>query len=243
MPVDCRQCPLRGLDCFDDMTAAEVDFMSRFKVGELHVNPGTPILVEGTRSPQLFTVLSGLGIRFKTLPDGRRQVINLVMPGDLLGLQAALTGEMGHSVDATTAMTLCVFKRSELFSLFKSHPNRAYDITWIAATEEHFLGEALASVGQRSAIERVAWGLLQIWERARQLNMIRNGALDFPFPQKDIADTLGLSLVHTNKTLAKLRERGLATWVDRRIHIHDKSGLERLALVTSEEMRRRRPLM
>jgi CRP/FNR family transcriptional regulator, anaerobic regulatory protein len=243
MSVDCAKCPLRELDCFDEMTASDVAFMQRFKAGEVRVGPGAPVLTEGVRSPQLFTVLAGLGLRYKTLEDGRRQVLNFVMPGDFLGLQAAVDGEMGHSVEATTEMTLCVFERSKIWSVFKHHPSRAYDITWIAATEEHFLGETLASIGQRSAIERIAWGLLMIWDRAGQLGLIGNGMLDFPFRQQDLADTLGLSLVHTNKTLARLRERGLATWVDRRLRLHDTRALARLSLAAEAPAIGRRPLL
>ena len=217
--------------------------MRRFKTGELKVGPGTPVLIEGARSPQLFTVLSGLGLRYKTLEDGRRQVLNFAMPGDFLGLQAAVDGEMSHSVEATTEMTLCVFKRSEIWSLFKHQPNRAYDITWIAASEEYFLSEALTSLGQRSAIERIAWGLLVIWERARQLRLLENGTLDFPFRQQDLADALGLSLVHTNKTLAKLRERDLVTWADRRLRLHDTRALARLAITSGPPAPGPRPLM
>jgi len=243
MPFDCRNCPLRRLDVFEEFSEDEVRFMEGFKAGELEVGPGTPILVEGARSPQLFTVLSGLGLRYKTLEDGRRQVINFVMPGDFLGLQAAVGGEMGHSVEAATDMRLCVFRRSDIWTLFKNHPDRAYDVTWIAATEEHFLGESLASIGQRSAIERIAWGLVQIWTRAGDLDLLKNDTLLFPFRQQDLADTLGLSLVHTNKTLAKLKERGLVAWTDRRLRVLDVEALERMALMDRSEIHRKRPLM
>lgn len=243
MSVDCARCPLRALDCFDAMSASDVAFMQRFKAGELRVGPGTPVLIEGARSPQLFTVLSGLGLRHKTLEDGRRQVLNFVMPGDFLGLQAAVDGEMGHSVEAATEMTLCVFERSKFWGVFKDNPNRAYDITWIAATEEHFLGDVVTSLGQRSAIERIAWGLLTIWGRARQLDLLRNGTLDFPFRQQDLADALGLSLVHTNKTLAKLRERELVSWIDHRLCLHDTGALARLAMLSEVPERPHRPLM
>ncbi len=243
MSVDCLHCPLRKLACFHEMSESDVEFMRRFKSGELTVGPGTPILIEGARSPQLFTVLSGLGLRYKTLEDGRRQVLNFAMPGDFLGLQAAVDGEMSHSIEATTEMTLCVFKRSEIWSLFKHRPNRAFDITWIAAGEEHFLSEALTSIGQRSAIERIAWGLLLIWERARQLRLLDNGTLHFPYRQQDLADALGLSLVHTNKTLAKLRERDLVSWVDHRLRIRDTRALARLALAPEPPAPDPRPLM
>ena len=243
MSTDCLHCPLRDLDIFEDLTSSEVAFMREFKSGELEVGPGAPILLEGARSPQLFTVLSGMGLRYKTLEDGRRQVVNFVMPGDFLGLQAALGGEMGHSVEATTDMRLCVFRRADIWTLFGSHPDRAYDITWLAATEEHFLGEALATVGQRSAIERIAWGLVHIWERTKRLGLLKNRSLDFPFRQQDLADALGLSLVHTNKTLAKLRERGLVVWADQRLFIQDLDALERIAQMDRGATLSPRPLI
>lgn len=243
MGIDCRNCPLRANPLFQTMTEDELEFMRDFKSGEIEVEPGTPILVESEPSPRLYTVLDGMGLRFKTLDDGRRQVLNFVMPGDFLGLQAAFGAEMGHSVEATTPMRLCVFERSDFFSVFVNQPTRAYDVTWIAATEEHFLGEALASIGQRSAIERIAWGLVQIFERARHLGMTQGATLEFPFRQQDLADTLGLSLVHTNKTLAKLRERQLATWMDRQLTIHDLEGLSRLAMASPGILLKERPLM
>lgn len=96
------------------MSDDDVVGMQKFKVGELVVDAGTPILLEGSNSPQLYTALHGMGLRYRHLTNGERQVINFVMPGDFLGLQAGLMKEMGHSVEATTKMTLCVFDRNEL---------------------------------------------------------------------------------------------------------------------------------
>ena len=91
--TDCEGCPLRRLPMFDPMTPAELAFMRGFKAGELVVAPDTTILMQGSASPQLFTVLKGWGIRHLLLPDGGRQVINFVMPGDMVGLQAGLLGK------------------------------------------------------------------------------------------------------------------------------------------------------
>jgi len=178
--------------------------MQRFKVGELIVDAGAPILMEGSNSPQLFTALHGLGLRYKTLENGRRQVVNFVFPGDFLGLQAGIMGEMAHSIVATSAMTLCVFDRAGIWDLFKNHPERAFDLTWLAAAEEHFLGDALVTVGQRTAKEAVAWSLARIYLRGQSLGLVKGDAMDMPYIQQDLADALGLSLVHTNKTLAAL---------------------------------------
>ncbi|WP_284165348.1 Crp/Fnr family transcriptional regulator [Frigidibacter sp. SD6-1] len=238
----CAACPLRKKELFTQFTEEELAFMIRFKSGELAVDPGTTILMEGSNSPQLFTVLEGMGTRYKTLENGRRQVINFVFPGDFSGLQAGLMGEMMHSVEATTTMRLCVFKRGDLWELFKSHPERAYDLTWIAAVEEHFLGETIASLGQRDASQRIAWALIRIFERLRAIGLADGNVVPLPFRQQDLADALGLSLVHTNKTLKSLRGAGLVNWSDSKLCIHKIGPLADLALIELEQPKRR-PIM
>lgn len=216
--------------------------MLRFKAGELAVDPGATVLMEGSNSPQVFTVLSGMGTRYKTLEDGRRQVINFLFPGDFIGLQAGIMGEMKHSVASTTPMVLCVFKRSDLWEMFKAHPSRAYDLTWIAAVEEHFLGETLAALGQLTASQRIAWALLRIHHRLRAVGLERTGTVPLAFRQQDLADALGLSLVHTNKTLMHLRKTGLARWSDGQLEIRDRARLAAYAGSPPEPLDRR-PLM
>lgn len=226
MPTKCETCPLHDSDLFQDVPDEGRKLTQRFKSGELRVDPGTPLMMEGSNAPQLYTVLRGMGLRYTTLPNGERQVINFIMPGDFIGLQAGIMGEMHHSVEATTAMTLCVFDRSEFFNFFKSNPYRGYDITWMAAVEEHFLGDSLATVGQRTAFEAVAWALYKLFQKADALGMVDAAQMPLPFRQQDLADALGLSLVHTNKTLAKLRSRQLASWTEGVLQVNN---LEELA--------------
>ena len=225
MGIDCRYCPLHKKDAFVTMTREELEFMQKFKVGELSVDPGTTILMQGSNSPQLYTVLSGMGIRHKSLDNGERQVINFVFPGDFMGLQAGMLGEMGHSVEARTHMRMCVFNRSDFWTFFRSNPSRAFDITWLAAIEEHFLGETLATVGQRTALQAVSWAMLKFFERGMGLGLVTNNTMTLPFTQRDLADALGLSLVHTNKTLAKLRDQQLASWSDQVLQVNDLDKL------------------
>jgi CRP/FNR family transcriptional regulator, anaerobic regulatory protein len=238
----CKNCPLRKRTLFTPFTEGEITFMQSFKTGELNVDPGTTILLEGSNSPQLFTVLSGMGTRYKTLENGRRQVINFLFPGDFTGLQAALMGEMQHSVEATTHMTLCIFRRQDLWNLFRQHPSRAYDLTWIAAVEEHFLGETIASLGQRDAQQRIAWALVRIHERLKAVGLGTDDRVPLPFRQQDLADALGLSLVHTNKTLKALRTDGLARWVDGELQLARISDLAEIAMIDLEKPQQR-PLM
>ena len=208
--------------------------MQRFKTGELVVDRNTPILHEGQRSSTLYTVLSGIGTRSVLLEDGRRQVINFVFPGDFVGLQSSLMGEMKHTVTSTTPMVLCTFDRARLWDMFRNHAERAYDLTWIAAVEEHFLGETIATLGQRTATERMAWAFLRIWRRLAAVGLLRDGSVPLPFRQQDMADALGLSLVHTNKTVAHLKSKGEAAWQGGRLSIPDMKALAVVAGVPDE---------
>lgn len=229
--VSCDDCPLRSKRIFEVFTAETLEFMKRFKVGELRVDPGTPLLSEGSSTPQMFTALSGMGLRYKTLATGERQVISFVMPGDFIGLQAAVMNEMQHSVEATTDMVLCVFDRSALWNLFKHEPQRAFDLTWAAAVEEHFLGETVAALGQRTGTERVAWAMIRLHRHLSALDLRDGAAVPLPYKQQDLADALGLSLVHTNKILSSIRRKGLATWKEDKLTIKDMARLAHLASV------------
>lgn len=213
--------------------------MRRFKVGELKVDPGTTLLMEGSNSPQLFTALKGMGLRYKLLPDGRRQVVNFVLPGSFLGLQAGVMREMKHSVEATTPMVLCVFDRAELWNLVKSEPERAFDLTWLAAMEEHFLGEALTSIGQMTAVQRMCWGLLRFHTQCEDLGLTDGDRCPFPYRQQDLADALGLSLVHTNKTLMKLRETQVLALGDGILSLRDRDQMREMAVMEIDRPDRR----
>src|SRR5688500_4788427 len=100
--VPCEKCPLRDNPCLRDFTAKELAFVAEFKSGELNVEAGTNVLLQGTNSAHLYTVLSGWAFRYKTLADGRRQILNSALPADLRGLQGSVSDEMQHSGEAPT---------------------------------------------------------------------------------------------------------------------------------------------
>ena len=225
----CENCPLRPLPVFREFEKEELAFISKFKKGELAVDKGATVLVEGSHSAHLYTVLSGWAFRYKLLPDGRRQILNYLMPGDLIGLQGSVMGEMQHSVEALSPMLLCVFERDNLHELYRNHPGLGYDITWIASREERMLDENLLSVGRRSAIERAAYLIAFIASRAKVVGLNGKQSIQIPITQQHIADTLGLSLVHTNKTIRKLMDRKLILWRDGGCEVVDTERLKSLA--------------
>jgi CRP-like cAMP-binding protein len=226
--IPCEKCPLGAIEGFRNFTADELEFVKTFKTGELTAEAGTTILAEGSHSEHLYTVVSGWGFRHKLLENGRRQVLNFVLPGDLIGLQGSLKAEMGHSVEALSDMMLCVFQRSRLWELFRGHPGLAFDLTWLAAREERMLDEHLLSVGQRGAEQRAAYLILFLFSRAELRGMTNGHAFEFPLTQRHLADALGLSLVHTNRVLNRLSRRGAIKWQAHRLRI-DAKKLEEIA--------------
>ena len=207
----------------------ELKFVSSFKRGELVAETGAIILAEGAHSAQLFTLLSGWAFRFKTLEDGRRQILNYCLPGDLIGLQGSVIGAMDHSVEALTPAVLCVFQRDRLPELFRNQPGLSFDVTWLASREERMLDENLLSLGRRTALERAAYLIAFLYQRSAAVGMTDHKALLIPISQQHVADTLGLSIVHTNKTLRKLSEKKLIRWHDRACEVLDAAGLMEVA--------------
>ncbi|MBB4302718.1 CRP-like cAMP-binding protein [Rhodobium orientis] len=225
----CIDCPLRRKSHFRDLNEEELAFVDGFKVGELSADPGATIFSQGTNSAHIYTILDGAAFRFKILEDGRRQILNYVFPGDMVGLQSFLMGEMQYSVESLSNLRLCVFERGRMMTLFEKHPSLAYDVTWLAAREERMLDENLLSVGRRTALERIAYFLAFLYRRAMAVGLADGTRLDLPITQRHVADTLGLSLVHTNKTLRRLTDRGLARWRDSSCEVLDPDGLQELA--------------
>lgn len=243
MTIPCQNCPLRCKSPFLPMSPDELAMNQRLKAGEMTVDPQAVVMMEGAPSPHMLTVLSGMGLRYKLLPDGERQVLNFIFPGDFIGLQAGTIGVMKHSVAAVTPMTFCVFRRIDLEAMVRAAPNRALDLAHVAAVEEHFLGEALARIGQQSATERTAWALMRVYARLDAMDMSRDNRVPFPFRQRDLADAIGLSLVHTNKTLARLRDMGAAEWSGGVLHVMDPALLADTARAQPEDVLTPRPLI
>lgn len=230
----CTRCPLKNIPIFRPFQPAETEFVEWFKTGEFVTDPGATILMEGHSSPHLYTLLSGWAFRYKMLPDGRRQILNFALPGDFLGLQTSIFNEMQHSVETLTKTVLCVFPREKIWVLYEKFPNLAFDLTWLASRSESIVDEHLLSVGRRSATERMAYVLLSVYLRALQLGLTEAAKVTFPFTQQHLADALGLSLVHTNKTLKALIARKCIRWKDNVFEMLDEVKLREIASVETE---------
>jgi CRP-like cAMP-binding protein len=239
MQVPCQECALRACGLFRPITDNELGVIADMKREHLTLPAGSEIVRAGEDSPELYTLYSGWAFRFKTLSDGRRQILNFLLPGDLIGLQAAMFDAARHGIEALTDVQLCLLPRRKVWALFGQMPDLAFDVAWLGAREESFVDENLTSVGRRSAAERIAALIVALYKRAKMLGLVTDETFEFPLTQEHIADALGLSLVHTNKTLARLRRMGMFTRTDGNLTLTNPRVLERVAQYFDEEIPQR----
>lgn len=229
MTSPCRACPLRLLPAFKTGRSDEIDFIQTMKLGEENYGPGETITAEGAADTPLYTLLSGWAFRYRTLADGRRQILNFLLPGDLIGVQANFLGEAAHGVEALGPAIVCRLARSKMWDLYRSHPTLGFDVTWLTAHEEGLVDETLLSVGRRTALERIATLLLYLYKRAVSIGIAGDGLLDLPLTQSHLADALGLSRAHVNETLGRLEKRGLFRFRRGRLEMQNPHALESIA--------------
>lgn len=239
MTSSCELCPFAGNPAFQHPQVHEARAICAARSGDLQVEAGREIVTEGSEPTRFYTLLEGQAMRYRVLEDGRRQVLNFLFPGDLIGLDAVILGEATHTTEALSKVRLCMFERRQIHDLFAQMPERAMMLTWQVAREEHFLGDALVTVGQRSAREALAWSFVTLFERGLQTGLVKEGRMPLPVRQQDLADALGLSLVHTNKTLAKLREEGLVRWSRGWLALPDIDRLAGIGMVDRKTLRPR----
>jgi CRP-like cAMP-binding protein len=239
MQVSCFECELRSCGVFKPITRNELGAINDIKRDHLVLPAGSEIIAAGDEAPEIYTLYCGWAFRYKTLPDGRRQILNFLLPGDLIGLQAAMFDAAQHGIEALTEVQLCLLPRRKIWSLFGEMPSLAFDVTWLGAREEGHVDENLTSAGRRTATERIAALIVMLYKRAKALGLVIDNTFLFPLTQQHIADALGLSLVHTNKTLARLRRMGMFDRMNGSLTLTNPHVLERIGQYFDEEMAQR----
>ena len=239
-PVPCRQCPLAACPGLRPHDGAEIPYIETFKIGEVRLDRGEILIEQDVTRGGLYTLLDGVMMRYRSLEDGRRQIVNFMFPGDLVGLQGAFGDPANHSVEALLPSRLCVFDSGSYHDLIVAQPSLAYDITWLAAKEETALEEHLVALGRRSARERVAYLAIWLIQRARGSCMADgHNRLEVTITQAQIADMLGLSLVHTNRTIKALEREGKVIWRQGVVEVLDLAAVADFAHYDTARERRR----
>lgn len=208
---------LRGLSAFAALSQEEVRAVQDLSRGTIRTfGPRRDIVREGDRPRSAFLIQSGWACRYKALPDGRRQIIAILLPGDICDLNLDLIEAMDHSVAAMSHLQLTELMPDRLREAMCNHPRLIDAFYWREMVNSAITREWVLNVGQRSALERVAHLICEVYYRLNSLGLAKSNSIRFPMTQADLADATGLTPVHFNRMIKELREAGL-------IHLRSKT--------------------
>lgn len=187
------------------------------------------IVSEGQKPEHIHVLLGGWAARYKMLPDGSRQITAFIIPGDMFDTGAAVLDHADHSVVALTPVTIAKVTRSLLMKTTREHPVLAQAFWWAGLVEEGVLRSWIANIGRRDAYARVAHLVCELHARIKCIGMAHGERFDLPLTQEHLADALGLTPVHINRTLQRLRSDGIMSIRHHILTINDAHRLHAAA--------------
>ncbi|MBK5927880.1 Crp/Fnr family transcriptional regulator [Rhodobaculum claviforme] len=190
---------------------------------------GHEMLHEGQTNASAFILARGWSCAFKLQPNGDRQIVNVQIPGDFLGLHSILFRTSDHSVEAVTPIEASELLASDILEAFSRAPRLASAVLWAASRDEAMVVEHLVNIGRRTAEQRMAHFLLELGARLKLVGIGDSTGFDCPLTQYHLADALGLSAVHVNRVLRQLREADLVRFQHGRVVFGDFGRMAALA--------------
>lgn len=192
-------------------------------------HPDETVIHTGDVPSSLFVIDRGWAMRYRLLEDGRRQIVNFMLPGDMFDLQSLADLEADHNVTAITELELSSIEQRSFVQMLQSNAELASAFWWAAVQEESILREQIVRIGRRSARERIGHLLLELRRRYLAATGETGKTFEFPLTRAHLADALGLTVVHVSRTMSALKRSQLVEETGSRIRINDLRKLRRLS--------------
>lgn len=227
VPQDWLRHPLVArLSRYADLNSSDLGALWSLIESELTVKKRRDLVVDGYEYCRLCFVEEGFAARYKLLRNGRRQIVNVIVPGDVVGLPGSFLDRSAYSVVAITDMKFQSCSIDDYVQLCYQRPLFGLLLSWLAVEDASIYAEHIVDIGRRTPIERLARFLLEIHSRLASVGRATEKGFDLPFSQEVIGDALGLSVPHLNRMLVQLRTDGLITINDRHVAFTDMKALQ-----------------
>lgn len=228
--ISCQACPLKKQRFCSALigTPARED---RLGLRSVSVIAPRQFAYKANEQTQRFSILqSGWAVRFTHTHDGRRQVLALLLPGDIMGLEVTTRGSISHPILALTQLRLCTFQADDFNKIAAEDPGVMLSTAAILQDVREGYEARIVDLGRSTAEERIARLILDIKRRLESTGMISSGSkIPFPLRQQTIADMLGLTQVHVSRVMSQIRKAGLISLDRETLEIEDMEGLKRIA--------------
>ena len=215
---------------FVPLTDAERDALINVSSNARLHRRGTDLIAEGDKPDSVFLLLEGWAYRYKHLANGDRQIMAYLIPGDLCDIRIFLFEQMDHSIGLLSDAMVVKIPAVEILALMDQFPKIERALMWATLVDEATLREWLLNVGQRDALQKLSHLICELCIRLRVVNLVENQeTFVMPVTQSELADTTGMTTVHVNRSLQRLRQDGLIATRDGKMTILDFDRLADLA--------------
>jgi CRP-like cAMP-binding protein len=222
-----------------NLTAADVAALEAATAHPRRYAARKDLIREGDEPGPMLVVLEGWLCRYKILPNGSRQIMAFLMPGDACDLHIRLLAEMDHGIQAITPAKVATVTRDAMQTMMRDHPNISQAMYTAQLVDEGVMRAWIVSMGRRSSIERVAHLICELYLRARMIGLATDSDFAFPISQLVLADALGMTAVHINRVLKELRLAGAMTLGRGSVSILDAGKLVEIAGFDENYLHRR----
>lgn len=226
---------LRGFGEMND--AAEAWLAEQVERNVRNLPPRVDLLSQGENTGPLHVLIEGWAIRYKTLEDGRRQILSVLIPGDMFDINGHLAKSMDHSIATLTPSRLALLDDDFLDIARRRHPDLEKLLWCDMHVSSAIQRERSTSLGQRTARERMAHILCELFMRQRSVRLAEAGSCAFHLTQTELAEALGMTPVYVNRTLQDLRRDGLIQLEQKCLTILDLTRLEATALFDGDYLK------
>ena len=219
----------RKLSLFVPLSESDRKVLNALSTGEEHFPADVDIITDGMVPRSVFLVQQGMAIRYRSLPNGGRQIITFLIPGDLCDPHVFLFKSMDHSIGTITPVRIAALSREGLTKTFATRPRISAALWWSSMQEESMLRERIVSLGRRDARGRIAYLLCELFWRHTSMGLAQGEVFHLPLTQTELGDALGLTPVHVNRVLRGFREQHLISMQHRLLRMLDVNGLQDIA--------------
>lgn len=213
-----------------DLVAAEEEEVLRASISEIQEHPAGRTIVRAGMALSASTLLvEGIVCRYKDLADGQRQIMELHVAGDFVDLHGFLLKRLDHNIGTMTPVRVAHVPHDALRGITETHPHLGRMLWFSTLLDAAIHREKILSIGRRSAMARIAHILCELMVRLQLVGLADETGYALPLTQADLADVTGLTSVHVNRMLKKLRDDKLLTFRSGRVTIDDWERLQRVA--------------
>lgn len=216
---------IRKLEQFGRLSFDERQVLENVPIDVQKIDTGRDLRRDGQRSSHCLLLLDGMVCRYRTMQDGRRQIMSFHFPGDILDLSSLLLGRLDHDIEALTPLEVAPIPHATVLGWITHEPGLGRLLWQDTLVDAAVFREWVVNLGQRSAYTRTAHLLCEMAARLQAVGLAPDQTCTLPVTAAELADATSLSIVHINRVLQELRSKGLVEARGRTLVLLDRDGL------------------